>query len=141
MEEASDASERASLMPESDRLLQKQRIKCPSLAVAHAPSIRQCRCSTSAVTGQPLVGRPQADSCMGRQSSERDVLHQMTTNQAFPTDDCQSGHAVTPRPWQPHTPLSAEHPGGTTHLSPFAVFANPSFNNSSFRVTMTIVCT
>jgi hypothetical protein len=27
------------------------------------------------------------------------------------------GRAVTPRPWRPHTPLSAEQPGGTTHLA------------------------
>ena len=26
------------------------------------------------------------------------------------------GWAVTPRPWQPHTPLSAEQPGGTPQL-------------------------
>jgi predicted transposase YbfD/YdcC len=27
------------------------------------------------------------------------------------------GWAVTPRPWQPHTPLSDEQPGGTTQLT------------------------
>jgi hypothetical protein len=27
-----------------------------------------------------------------------------------------SGSEVTPGPWRPHTSLSAEQPGGTTHL-------------------------
>jgi len=60
--------------------------------MAHAPSIRQCRRPTSAIAGQPFVSRPQADACMGRQDSEWDTLLLVTTNQAFPTDDCQSGH-------------------------------------------------
>lgn len=51
--------------------------------------IRQCRCSTSSIAGQPLVGRPQADACMGRQSSERDMLLQVTPDPGNLTLSCQ----------------------------------------------------
>ena len=81
-------------MPQVNGLLELSGIERPPLAVAHAPSIRQCRRPTSAIAGQPFVSRPQADACMGRQDSERDTLLQVTANEAFPTDDCQSGHGV-----------------------------------------------
>jgi hypothetical protein len=94
LEQSGDPPERASLMPQDNGLFQSPLIQGPLLAVAHAPPIGQCGCSTCAITGQPLVGRPQADSRLGRQKTERNTLIQVATDQAFPTDDCQSGHGV-----------------------------------------------
>ncbi len=51
LEQPSDASERASLMPQVNGLLELSGIERPPLAVAHAPSIRQCRRPTSAKAG------------------------------------------------------------------------------------------
>ena len=56
LEQAGDPSERASLMPQVNRLLQSPLIQGPLLAVAHAPPIGQCGCSTCTITGQHGAG-------------------------------------------------------------------------------------
>jgi len=129
LEGLSDPAERAALVPEVHSPLQLLRIERPPLGAAHTPSIHQCRYTAITEARQPLVSDAEADPCFRSKGLVRHALIEVPTNRRCRLIGvsralgwlCMSGEvlgrAVTPRPWRPHTPLSAEQPGETTHLS------------------------
>ena len=86
--------EGAALVPEVHGVLQLLRIERPPLGAANTPSIRQGGVTAAAVTSEPLVGGAQADASFCGKGLEGQMVDEVSTDQAFPTERRQTGHGM-----------------------------------------------